>query len=78
MPAMMVCPVSSLVKVRNEGSSWASFCIDMPSLSRSAWVFGSMAMEMTGSGKVMRSSTTGDLSSQSVSPVRVSRSPTAA
>jgi hypothetical protein len=37
-----------------------------------------MAIEMTGSGNCIRSSTIGRVSSQSVSPVVVSRSPTAA
>ena len=55
MPAMMVWPVSSSVCTRNEGSSCASFCSAMPIFSWSALVFGSMATEMTGSGKIMRS-----------------------
>ena len=49
-----------------------------PSLSMSALVFGSIAIEMTGSGKIIFSRTIGCFSSQSVSPVRVSRRPTAA
>ena len=43
----------------------------VPSFSWSPLVLGSMATEMTGSGKVMDSSTTGLSASQSVSPVVV-------
>jgi hypothetical protein len=60
---------------RNDGSSIASFWSPTPILSWSALVFGSIAMEITGSGKVIRSSTMGCFSSQRVSPVRESRSP---
>ena len=41
----------------------------MPSFSWSAFVFGSMASEMTGSGKSIASRMTGFFSSQTVSPV---------
>ena len=78
MPEMSVCPVSVLVDTRNDGSSVASLWRDPPSRSWSTFVFGSMAIEMTGSGNCMRSRTIGLLSSQSVSPVVVSRRPTAA
>ena len=47
----------------------------MPSFSWSALVFGSTATWITGSGKVIDSSTIGDCGSQSVSPVVVSFSP---
>ncbi len=50
----------------------------MPILSWSAFVFGSTATWMTGSGNSIRSRTTGASSSQSVSPVVVERRPTAA
>ena len=46
-----------------------------PSFSWSAFVFGSIAIEMTGSRNCMRSRTIGWSSSQSVSPVVVSRRP---
>ena len=50
----------------------------MPIFSWSALVLGSMAMEMTGSGKSIASRMIGLSSSQSVSPVVVSFRPTAA
>ena len=50
----------------------------MPSLSWSAFVLGSMATEITGSGNVIDSSRIGWLSSESVSPVVVYFRPTAA
>ena len=78
IPAISVCPLSGSVRTRNDGSSVASFCSDVPSLSWSALVLGSMAMSITGSGNSIRSSTMGWCSSQSVSPVVVSLSPTAA
>ena len=78
MPLMMVWPDSSSVWIRKDGSSAASFCKPTPSFSTSTFVFGSMAIEMTGSGKIIFSSKMGRFSSQSVSPVRVSLRPTAA
>ena len=56
MPAMIVWPVSSSVLTRKVGSSSASFCSAMPSLSWSDLVFGSIATRMTGSGKTIVSS----------------------
>ena len=50
----------------------------MASLSWSALVLGSMATSMTGSGKTIDSRMTGCSGSVSVSPVKVSRRPTAA
>ncbi len=50
----------------------------MPSFSWSAFVFGSIASEMTGSGKSIASRMTGFFSSQTVSPVETDFSPTAA
>ena len=47
----------------------------MPSFSWSAFVFGSTATWMTGSGKVIDSRTIGACGSQSVSPVVVSFRP---
>ncbi|MNP48730.1 hypothetical protein D3C76_1428670 [compost metagenome] len=49
-----------------------------PILSWSALVFGSTAIEITGSGKFMDSRITGYFSSDRVSPVMVSFRPTAA
>ena len=75
MPPMTVWPVSSSSLTRNVGSSSASFWIAMESFSWSPLVFGSIATSMTGSGKVMDSSTTGELGSHRVSPVVTSLSP---
>ena len=50
----------------------------MPSFSWSAFVFGSIASEMTGSGKSIDSRMTGFFSSQIVSPVETLLRPTAA
>src|SRR2546423_388273 len=49
---MMSWPVSSLVKQRKVGSSSAKRCKPSDIFSRSAFVFGSMAIEITGSGDV--------------------------
>ena len=78
MPAMTSWPVSSSVWTRNVGSSAISFERPTPSFSWSVLVFGSMATEMTGSGKSIDSRTTGFFSSQSVSPVATCFRPTAA
>ena len=59
MPAMMVWPVSSFVRTRKVGSSSARRWRAWASLSWSAFVFGSTATSMTGSGKSIDSSTTG-------------------
>ena len=53
MPLMIVWPDSSSVWTRNDGSSVASFWSATPSFSTSAFVFGSTAIEMTGSGKII-------------------------
>ena len=50
----------------------------MPSFSWSAFVFGSIASEMTGSGKSIASRMTGCFSSHTVSPVETDLRPTAA
>jgi hypothetical protein len=76
MPEMIVCPVSSSVRTRNEGSSVASFCSERPSFSWSALLFGSIAIEMTGSGNSIDSKMIGFSSSHSVSPVAVVLRPT--
>ena len=75
MPLMMVWPVSWFCSVRNVGSSSASFWMATPSFSWSAFVFGSIATSMTGSGKVIDSSTTWLVGSHRVSPVVVSLRP---
>ena len=59
MPAMSVWPVSSSVWTRKVGSSSARRWRATPSLSWSAFVLGSMATSMTGSGKVIDSRMTG-------------------
>ena len=78
IPAIIVCPVSWFVYVLNVGSSSASFARAIPIFSWSAFVFGSIAIEITGSGNSIDSSITGCFSSQSVSPVVTFFSPTAA
>ena len=78
MPAMTTCPVCSSVLTRKVGSSDMSFCRPTPSFSWSPFVFGSIASEMTGSGKSIDSRTTGFFSSHSVSPVLTCFRPTAA
>ena len=75
MPAMIVWPVSSSRWTWKVGSSSASFWIAVPSFSWSALVFGSIATWMTGSGKVIDSSTIGACGSHRVSPVVVSFRP---
>ena len=71
MPAISVWPVSSSVLTRKVGSSSARRARPLPSLSWSAFDFGSTATEITGSGKVIDSSTIGADSAASVSPVVV-------
>ena len=78
MPAMTTSPVCWSVLTRNVGSSAISFCMPAPSFSWSALVFGSIASEMTGSGKSIDSRTIGFFSSQTVSPVVTVLRPTAA
>ena len=69
MPEMTTWPVCSSVLTRKVGSSPISFDRPTPSFSWSLLVFGSIASEMTGSGKSIDSRTTGFFSSHSVSPV---------
>ena len=78
MPAMMVWPVSWSVRTRKVGSSSASLTSAIPSLSCSAFVLGSMAMSMTGSGNTIDSSSTAEPVAHRVSPVVVLLRPTAA
>ncbi len=78
MPRITTWLVCSSVLTRNVGSSAISLAMPCPSFSWSALVLGSMAREMTGSGKSIDSSRTGFFSSQSVSPVVTDLSPTAA
>src|SRR6267142_2188985 len=78
IPEISVCPVSGSVETRNVGSSCASRCIATPSLSWSAFVFGSMATEITGAGKSIFSRMICFSSSQSVSPVFTLFKPTQA
>ena len=75
---MIVWPVSSSEVTRNVGSSSASRARPVPSLSWSAFDFGSTATAITGSGNVIDSSTIGALSVESVSPVVVALRPTPA
>ena len=78
MPAISVSPVSESVLTRNVGSSSDRRWRATPSLSWSAFVFGSILTSMTGSGNVIDSRTTGWSGSVRVSPVKVSLRPTAA
>ena len=78
MPAITTCPVCSSVLTRNVGSSDISLASPTPSFSWSLLVLGSIASEITGSGKSIDSSTTGFFSSHSVSPVVTCLRPTAA
>ena len=78
MPAMTTWPVSVSVLTRNVGSSAMSLASPMPSFSWSDFVFGSIASEMTGSGKSIASRMTGVFSSHTVSPVETDFRPTAA
>jgi len=72
---LAVWPVSLSWCTLKVGSSSASFWIERLSFSWSLLVFGSMATSMTGSGKVIDSSTTWLFGSLKVSPVVVSFSP---
>ena len=78
MPAIRVWPVSSSLVTRKVGSSSTRRARPTDSLSWSAFDFGSTATEITGSRKVIDSSTIGAFSAESVSPVVVCFSPTPA
>ena len=62
----------------SEGSSAASFSSAPPSSSWPAWVLGSITTDIAGGGNSITSRTTGAFRSHRVSPVVVTRSPTAA
>jgi len=76
IPLMIVCPVSSSTLTINVGSSAASLLRQSANLSKSSWVFGSIARLITGSGKWMFSNTIGWSIEHKVSPVRISLNPT--
>ena len=78
IPEMSVCPVSSSDWTRKVGSSSARRWSAVASLSWSPFVLGSTATAITGSGKVIDSSTIGAVSVASVSPVVVCLRPTMA
>ncbi len=78
IPEIMVWPVSSSYLTLNDGSSAASLLSEIPSFSWSDLVFGSMAIDITGSGNLRLSSMILFFSSHNVSPVAVLFSPTAA
>ncbi len=78
MPEMTVWPVSSSERTRKVGSSSERAYRARDSLSWSAFVLGSTATWMTGSGNSRASSTIGRPISHRVSPVVVFFSPTTA
>ena len=78
IPLKIVWPVSSSVRTRKVGSSSTNLAIAIPILSTSACVLGSIAIDITGSGKVILSNTIGLSSLHNVSPVFISLNPTAA
>jgi len=78
MPEISVCPVSSLVRTWKVGSSSARRPSAIDILSWSAFVLGSTATLITGSGKMIFSRCTGASGAASVSPVITCLIPTAA
>ena len=78
MPEISVWPVSSFVCTWKVGSSSARRPSATDIFSWSAFVFGSMATLMTGSGNVMFSSLIGRSGAASVSPVTTCLMPTPA
>ena len=78
MPEISVWPVSSLVRTWNVGSSSASRPSAVDIFSWSAFVFGSIATLITGSGNTIVSSLIGLSGAASVSPVATCLIPTAA
>jgi hypothetical protein len=78
IPAMRVWPESGSVFTWNVGSSSASLARASDIFSSSAFVFGSTAIWMTGSGNLIASRMIGLSGSHSVSPVKVCFSPMAA
>ena len=75
IPETIVCPESSSVLTWKVGSSSANLAKAIPSLSTSAWVFGSIAIPITGSGKSIDSNTIGASIAHNVSPVLISLNP---
>ena len=69
MPEMMSSPVSTFSLTEKVGSSSARMSRTSCSFFRSERVFGSMATEMTGSGKCIFSRRMGNASTPRVSPV---------
>ena len=78
MPWIRVWPVSSSDSTWKVGSSSASLPRLSLSFSWSAFVFGSIATAITGSGNSICSSSIGASGAQSVSPVEVCLRPTPA
>ena len=78
MPRRMVCPVSRSVSRCSEGSARTILPSADPNFSCSVLFFDFTETLMTGSGKRMRSSTTGAAVSHKVSPVSVSANDTKA
>ena len=78
MPWIRVWPVSSSDSTWKVGSSSASRARPPPSFSWSAFVFGSIATAITGSGNSIVSRITGASGAESVSPVEVCLRPTPA
>ena len=77
-PEIIFWPVSLFVVNLNVGSSSANLSKPIVIFSWSAFVFGSIASEITGSEKLIDSRSNSLFSSQSVSPVVVDFKPTAA
>ena len=65
----MVSPESSSVSTLNDGSSAIIFPIAIPIFSEPPLSFGFTAIEITGSGKIIGSSVTGDFILHKVCPV---------
>ena len=78
IPAIRVCPVSGFEVTRKVGSSSPNFLRAIPIFSWSAFVFGSIDRDTTGSAKLIGSKTIGWASSQKVCEVKASFKPTAA
>ena len=78
IPEIIVCPEASSVFTWKVGSSSANFDNAVPIFSTSAFVLGSIAIPITGSGKSIDSKTIGCFSSDNVSPVFIDLNPTAA
>jgi hypothetical protein len=78
MPEISVCPLSSLVRTWNVGSSSARRPSATDIFSWSDFVFGSMATEITGSSNVIASSLIGLSAPRACRPVTTCLMPTAA